>query len=292
MLKPMLKLIRHRGGRGVKAPALLATVHPSFVLRRFGRASRGHVLAGAGVIVAAVMLVSVLTWWAPDSDRPISHPMEALKRALPGVLEKVDEQVATLLGTDSGTVLRNVRGGLVAAGSNIPWPGGKASAVAADRPASRSASAIPAASPAALPGSNAVAPAPGESALTSNESPQRASEPATPSRTGGLTSFPATEAPPPTTSEPAPPPAPETPSVTEAPPPEEPIPPTPEKLPLPAEEIVDKPAPPIVEEPPSGAPPSSAPEAPPPSAPDEPSSPATDQPPPPPPTTGRTAGAE
>ena len=141
MLKPMLKLIRHRGGRGVKAPALLAAVHPSFLLQRFGRASRGHLFAGAGVIVAAVTVVSLLTWWAPDSDRPISHPMEALKRALPGVLEKVDEQVATLFGTDKGTVLRDLRGGLVAAGSSIPWPVGKSSEVAAERPASRFTSA-------------------------------------------------------------------------------------------------------------------------------------------------------
>src|SRR5919112_3471651 len=145
MLKPMLKLIRHRGGRGVKAPALLAVVHPSFLLQRFGRASRGHLLAGAGVIAAAVTVVSLLTWWAPDSDRPISHPMEAIKRVLPGVLEKVDEQVATLLGTDKGTVLRNVRGGLVAMGSSIPWPGGKPSEATADQSTSRSVSASPAA---------------------------------------------------------------------------------------------------------------------------------------------------
>ena len=289
MLKPMLKLIRHRG-RGVKAPALLAAVRPNFLMQRFGRASRGHLFAGAGVIAAAVTVVSLLTWWAPDSDRPISHPMEAIKRVLPGVLEKVDEQVATLLGTEKGTVLRNVRGGLVAVGSSIPWPGGKPSEATADQSTSRSASASPAALvPAILPSPNTVTPTSGEPSPTSNGSPpsQTVSEPA--SGTGVPASSPATEAPPPTTSGPAPPPTPETPPVTEAPSPEVPVPPTPEKLPLPVEEIVDKPAPPTAEEPPSGAPPPLT-EAPPP-APDEPSPPATDQPPPPP-TTGRTAGAE
>ena len=286
MLKPMLKLIRHRG-RGVKAPALLAAMRPNFLMRRFGRASRGHLFAGAGVIAAAVTVVSLLTWWAPDSDRPISHPMEALKRALPGVLEKVDEQVATLLGTDKGTVLRNVRGGLVAAGSSIPWPGAKPSEATADQSTSRSVSDSPAGLvPAILTRPNAVTPTSGEPSPTSNGSApsQTVSEPA--STPGVPASSPATEAPPPTTSGPAPPP--ETPPVTEAPSPEEPVPPAPEKLPLPVEEIVDKPAPPTVEEPPSGAPPPVT-EAPPP-APDEPP-PATDQPPPPP-TTGRTAGAE
>jgi hypothetical protein len=286
MLKPMLKLIRHRG-RGFYAPALLAAVRPNFLMRRFGRASRGHLFAGAGVIAAAVTVVSLLTWWAPDSDRPISHPMEAIKRALPGVLEKVDEQVATLLGTDKGTILRNVRGGLVTVGSSIPWPGGKPSEATADQSTSRSVSASPAALvPAILPGPNTVTPTAGEPSPTSNGSPppQTVSEPAS----GVPASSPATEAPPPTTSGPAPPPTSETPPVTEAPPPEEPVPPTPEKLPLPVEEIVDKPAPPAAEEPPSGAPPPVT-EAPPP-APEEPS-PATDQPPPPP-TTGRTAGAE
>ena len=251
MLKPMLKLIRHRG-RGFYAPALLAAPSRTFLLRRFGRASRGHLFAGAGVIAATVTVVSLLTWWAPDSDRPISHPMEAIKRVLPGVLEKVDEQVTTLLGTDKGTVLRNVREGLEAVGSGISWPGEKLREVITDRSANASIS------PAA---------------------PSKSEEPSSPS---------ATETPPPTTSEPTSPPAPETPPVTEAPSPEEPPPPTPEKLPLPVEEIVDKPAPPTVEEPPSGAPPPVT-EAPP-SAPVE-SPPATDQPPPPP-TTERTAGAE
>jgi hypothetical protein len=286
MLKPMLKLIRHRG-RGFYAPALLAAVRPNFLMWRFGRASRGHLLAGAGVIAAAVTVVSLLTWWAPDSDRPISHPMEAIKRVLPGVLEKVDEQVATLLGTDKGTVLRDVRGGLVAVGSSIPWPGGKPSEATADQSTSRSASTSPAALvPAILTRPNTVTPSSGEPSPTSNDSPpsQTVSEPA--SAPAVPASSPATEAPSPTTSGPAPPPTPETPPVTEAPSPEEPVPPTPEKLPLPVEEIVDKPAPPTVEEPPSGAPPPVT-EAPPP-APDEPP-PATDQPPPPPTTGARQA---
>ena len=290
MLKPMLKLIRH-GGRGVKAPALLAAVRPNFLMRRFGRASRSHLFAGAGVITAAVTVVSLLTWWAPDSDRPISYPMEAIKRALPGVLEKVDEQVATLLGTDKGTVLRDVRGGLVAVGSSIPWPGGKPSEATADQSTSRSGSASPAGLvPAILTSPNTVPPSSGEPSLPLNGSPpsQTVSEPASAPGTGVPASSPATESPPPTTSGPAPPPTPERPPVTEASSPEEPVPPAPEKLPLPVEEIVDKPAPPTVEEPPSGAPPPVW-EAPPP-APVEPP-PATDQPPPPP-TTGRTAGTE
>jgi hypothetical protein len=262
MLKPMLKLIRHRG-RGIKAPALLAAPSRTFILRRFGRASRGHLFAGAGVIAATVTVVSLLTWWAPDSDRPISHPMEAIERVLPGVLDKVDEQVTTLLGVEKGTVLRNVREGLEAVGSGISWPGEKLREVITDR--SANASISPAAPvPAILPGFSDTAPSTfGESSPTSNESPRTASEPAAPSRTEEPSSPPATETPPPTTSEPTSPPAPETPPVTEAPSPEEPPPPTPEKLPLPVEEITNEPAPPTVEEPPSGAPPS-PPEAPPP----------------------------
>src|SRR5215210_2136358 len=177
MLKPMLKLIRHRG-RGVKAPALPAA-SPNFLLRRFERASRGHVLAGAGVIVAAVTVVSLLTWWAPDSDRPIGHPLEAIERVLPGVLDQVDEQVATLLGVEKGTVLRNVREGLVAVGSGISRPVEKLREVTADRSSANTSISPVAPAPATLPESNTATSTPGEPLPTSNESPRTASEPAT-----------------------------------------------------------------------------------------------------------------
>jgi hypothetical protein len=122
MLKPTLKLVRkEEEDRGVKAPVLLA--RPNRLARRLGRASRGYMLAGAGVVVAAVGFVSLLSWLAPDSDRPIGHPLEVVERILPGVLEQVDDQVAALLGTEGETVLRDVRENLTAVGSRIPWSG-------------------------------------------------------------------------------------------------------------------------------------------------------------------------
>jgi hypothetical protein len=37
-------------------------------------------------------VVSLLTWLAPDSDRPL--PLELVDRALPGAVEQVEEQTA------------------------------------------------------------------------------------------------------------------------------------------------------------------------------------------------------
>jgi hypothetical protein len=53
MLKPRLKLTRNKEGRGTEASAFLFA-RPSLFVRRLGRASRGYVLAGAGVVAAAV----------------------------------------------------------------------------------------------------------------------------------------------------------------------------------------------------------------------------------------------
>ena len=127
MLKPMLlKLVRKEAereeDRGLFAPVLLA--RPDRLAKRLGRASRGYALAGAGVVVGAVVVVSLLSWLAPDSDRPIGSPLEAVGRVAGGVLEQVDDQVEALLGTDGeNTVLRSVREGLAAASSATPWPG-------------------------------------------------------------------------------------------------------------------------------------------------------------------------
>ena len=88
MLKPMLKLVRkeeQEEDRGVIPPVLHA--RPNRLARRLGRASRGYVLAGAGVVVAAVGFVSLLSWLAPDSDRPIASPLEVVGQVADGVLE-------------------------------------------------------------------------------------------------------------------------------------------------------------------------------------------------------------
>jgi hypothetical protein len=76
----VLKLVRkEEEDRGEKAPVLLA-VRTGLVLLmgRLGRAGRGYGLAGAGVVAAAVVAVSLLSWLAPDSDRPIASPLEAV----------------------------------------------------------------------------------------------------------------------------------------------------------------------------------------------------------------------
>ena len=105
MLKPMLKLIRNRG-RGVEAPASVGRANPLSLVRT----TRGYLLAGAGVVVAAVALISVLTWMGPDSEKPI--PSKVVDHFLPGVIEQVDSQVATtlapLLRVDKGLELPNV----------------------------------------------------------------------------------------------------------------------------------------------------------------------------------------
>jgi hypothetical protein len=247
MLKLMLKLIR-KDGRGVKAPAVLA---PPNLLVRLGRVSRGYVTAMTGVAVAFVAVVSLLTWVAPDSDKPIPHPIEVVDRVLPGVLQQVDEQVATLLGVSRETVVRNVREGLVAVGSGI------------GRVASASNSVAP--SPAILPMSSTSIPMlEGPSQTMNEESPLQARREPSPTETSEP-SAPATEALPPTASEP--PPATEEPPPTEQPP----TPPSTEEPPPPTEEL------PPTEQPPT--PPST--EEPPPTT-EEPPAPSTEEPPAPP----------
>jgi hypothetical protein len=246
MLKMISNVVR---GRGEKAPALFA--RPKALLGRLVRASRGYALMGAGVVGAAVVVVSLLTFLAPDSDRPlIGRPIGAVQSVLPEVLEQVEDRVvlaATLLGVDKESIQNvgeNMSAGLAAARSGIgtawaPIPG--------IPPAAGTAPTTP-----APEGSSSSSPATDESSP-----PQTASEPSTPSSGGGAgeTSSPAlplaTEAPSPITSEPTFPPAveEELPPATEEPPPavEEPSPPpTTEEPPPPP----DEPTPPTEQQPP------------------------------------------
>jgi hypothetical protein len=254
MLKMISNVVK---GRGEKAPALFA--RPKALLGRLARASRGYALMGAGVVGAAVVIVSLLTFLAPDSDRPlIGRPIGAVQSVLPGVLEQVENRVAqatTLLGVDKESIQNvgeNMSVGLAAARTGIstawaPIPG--------IPPAASTAPTTP-----APDGSSSSSPATDESSP-----PQTASEPSAPSTSGGgagetssPASPPATEASSPITSEPTSPPAveeepppatEEPPPATEEPPPvvEEPSPPpTTEEPPFPP----DEPAPPTVEQPP------------------------------------------
>src|SRR5918994_2742097 len=195
-------------GQGSYAPALLAA-HTGLLrlVRRLGHASRGYVLAGVGVVAAAVMAVSLLSWLAPDSDRPIGHPLEV-----------VAEQVVALIGADGETVLSSARQGVLAAGSRIPWAGERLREIATDR----SASAGPAPVPRPTPNTGATAAQERFSSPPTNESsaPQAMREPSSreslpsgtsssPSSSIGETAPPAeVEEPTPAMSEPAPPPAP------------------------------------------------------------------------------------
>ena len=111
MPKLVQKLIC-KEGRGENAPAL---PRRKAFLRRL--ASRGSLSAGAGVVAAAVVVVSFLTWLAPDSDRPV--PLQLVDRVLPGVAEQVEEQAAALIegGKEvAQSAARNVREGVLGAG--------------------------------------------------------------------------------------------------------------------------------------------------------------------------------
>ena len=148
MLRHMLKQpVRKEGGggRGFRAPALLLFAHASLFVRRLERASRGYVLAGTGVVAAAVVFVSLLSWLAPNSDRPIDSPLEVIERVAGGVLEQVDEQVTAVLGTDGESVLRSVSEDVAAAGTRIPWVGERLRQIATDRSASAGPAPVPAA---------------------------------------------------------------------------------------------------------------------------------------------------
>ena len=250
MPKLVQKLIR-KEGRGENAPAL-----PRLKTRltRLGRhANRGALSAGTGVVAAAVVVVSLLTWLAPDSDRPV--PLQLVDRVLPGVAEQVVEQAAALIegGKEvAQSAARNVREGVLGAGLRAAQAG------------------IPTSLSAPLP---AVLPTPSSMPTSpSSEEPSAPSEPSAPVMNSFLpttTSEPSTtptEAPPteasptevpPATSEPVTPPP-----IAEKPP-EEPPPPAAEEPAPPAEE----PGPPAAEEPPitetqppaTGEPPTGAP---------------------------------
>src|SRR5215212_764357 len=110
MLKqPVVRKDQEQEDRGLFTPFLLA-VRTGLVpfLGRLGKAGRGYALAGAGVVAAAVVFVSLLSWLAPNADRPIDSPLEVIERVAGGVLEQVDEQVKAVLGTDGESVLRSV----------------------------------------------------------------------------------------------------------------------------------------------------------------------------------------
>ena len=234
MPKLVQKLIR-KEGRGVFAPAL-----PRLKARlmRLGRlANRGSLSAGAGVVAAAVVVVSLLTWLAPDSDRPV--PLQLVDRVLPGVAEQVEEQAAALIegGKEvAQSAARNVREGVLGAGLRAAQDG------------------IPASLSAPLP---VVLPTPSSTPTSqSSEEPSAPSEPSAPAMDSFLpattsepsttpTEAPPTEAPP-ATSEPVTPP----PIAEEPPPPpaEEPGPPAAEEPPI------TETQPPATGEPPTGAP--------------------------------------
>ena len=250
MPKLVQKLIR-KEGRGENAPAL-----PRLKARlmRLGRlANRGSLSAGAGVVAAAVVVVSFLTWLAPDSDRPV--PLQLVDRVLPGVAEQVEEQAAALIegGKEvAQSAARNVREGVLGAGLRAAQDG------------------IPSSLSAPLP---VVLPTPSSTPTSqSSEEPSAPSEPSAPAMESFLpatTSEPSTtptEAPPteasptevpPATSEPVtPPPIAEKPPEEPPPPPaEEPAPPAEEPGPPAAEEPpITETQPPATGEPPTGAP--------------------------------------
>jgi hypothetical protein len=194
---------------------------------RFGRGGRQQMYTSAGVILAAMAVVSVLTW-LNDAHKPLVRSIEeAVESSLPEALEQVDEQVAMLLGIDEETV-RTAREDLAGLVTSQPE---RLIEIATGQPVSTTSTA-PAFAPFLTPGAAApTSEEPSSPAATEAPPPQTTSEPS-----------PATDTPPPATEEPAPPPA------TGIPPPatEEPSLPPPEEPSPPAEE----PSPPVPEEPP------------------------------------------
>src|SRR3990170_4653845 len=132
---------------------------------RFGRGGRQHVYTSAGVILAAVAVVSVLTW-LNDAHKPIVRSIEeAVESSLPEALEQVDEQVATLLGVDEETV-RTAREGLAGLVTSQPE---RLIEIATGQPVSTSSTAPVFA---ALPTPGAAAPASEEpSSPTATDAP-------------------------------------------------------------------------------------------------------------------------
>src|SRR5919199_3452662 len=183
---------------------------------RLGRWSAWYVLASAGVVAAIAAVTSLLTWWPNDGDKPIVHPAEAIERLLPkGTLDRLDGQVASLLGVDKEAV-RTVRKGLVQGGSGItPQLGGRLYEIATGQPVSDSpgfATLVPASLPTpstdvpvpipeepsqaageapapvtsapSLPPTDTTSPAPGEPPPPATEDPSPTSEPSLPPPTG------------------------------------------------------------------------------------------------------------
>jgi hypothetical protein len=224
--KLVQKLIR-KEGRGVFAPAL-----PRLKARlmRLGRlANRGSLSAGAGVVAAAVVVVSLLTWLAPDSDRPV--PLQLVDRVLPGVAEQVEEQAAALIegGKEvAQSAARNVREGVLGAGLRAAQDGIPASLSAplpvvlptpSSTPTSQSSEEPLAPSDPSAPAMDSFLPATtSERSTTPTEAPPATSEPVTPPPI-------AEEPPPPPAEEPGPPAA-EEPPITETQPPATGEPPT------------------------------------------------------------------
>ncbi|HLL40596.1 MAG TPA: hypothetical protein VK357_13150 [Rubrobacteraceae bacterium] len=261
MLKPMLKLIRNRG-RGSKAPAVLDRPN---LFTRLVRSTRGYAFLGASVSVAAVVVVSLLTWLSGFVDNAIGRPTEVIERVLPGVLEQVDDQLATLIGADEGrtvqgAVLRSAREGLAAAmGSTIPRAGtpreditnvNRSTSATSNPPASSGPTSSPKEPSAATSIPGGVSPTTNESSPnTTGETPsQRPSETPSPASASEEPSLTTQEEPPsqePSSQEPP----------AQEPPPQEPSPkeetPIPEVTPPP----VTKEPPPTVESPSGEIPP-------------------------------------
>src|SRR3712207_1958449 len=196
---------------------------------RIGPGSRQHVFMSAGVVVAAVVLVSFLTW-LNDAHKPIVRSIEeAVESSLPEALEQVDDQVAMLLGVDEESV-RSTRESLAGLVTSRP---GRILEIATGQPVSAS-SAAPASAAFPTPGAAPASEDPSSPGATDAPPTQTTSEPS-----------PTMDTPPPATSEPTPPPA------TDTPPPatEEPSLPAPEEPSPPAE----VPSPPATEEPPPAA---------------------------------------
>src|ERR671917_221276 len=163
---------------------------------RFGRGGRQHVFTSAGVLVAAVVLVSFLTL-LNDAHKPVVRSIEeAVESSLPEALEQVDDQVATLLGVDEESV-RSMREGLAGLVTSRPE---RILEIVTGQPVSAS-SAAPA---------SAAFPTPGAAAPASEDPSSPAATDALPTQTTSEPS-PITDTPPPATSEPASPPATDTP---------------------------------------------------------------------------------
>src|SRR4051794_7061513 len=108
----LLKLI-HDKGRGFYASALPARLKGT----RVGRASRGYLLAGAGVAGALVAVVSLLTWLSPASDK--ASPFKVVDHFFPGVIQQVDTKMTTLLGVDKDPTLTSVHTALASARESL-----------------------------------------------------------------------------------------------------------------------------------------------------------------------------